>query len=112
MMQGHFRRLKINVRRDLCASIHRVDDANTRMWRASVVRHRVYSVDHPNSVWHVDGNHELISQNLFHPCPALLNQLATVNIMLRCLDNGQGFYMGAIQIVGQHLQSGCVDCSS
>ena len=38
LMQGHLRRLKINVRRqDLCASTHRVDEANTRLRRASVV---------------------------------------------------------------------------
>ena len=307
LMQGHLRRLNINVRRqDLRESIHRVDETNTQLRRANVVKRRVYSVDHPNSVWHLDGNHKLIrwrlvihaaidgysrtitflkcsnnnrattvldgykegvsiyglpisvrtdhggenvdvwrfmlaahnndllsvitgssthnerierlwrdvfhcvagvyyqlfreleenhvldplneldlyclhyvylprinqsltefkdswnehaistegnmtphqlffeginyivtnypsdvqlssvtvdvasmagdrvevSRNLFHPCPALAAQLSAINIMLRCTDNGKRFYMHVIQLVGQHLQSECIDCSN
>ena len=64
LMQGHLCRLNINVQRqDLRESIHRVDEANTQLRRANVKR-RVYSVDHPNSVWHLDGNHKLIRWRL------------------------------------------------
>lgn len=37
-----------------------VDPINTAMRWAQPRRRRVYSVPHPNSLWHIDGNHKLI----------------------------------------------------
>lgn len=58
------------------------------------------------------GDRVEVSRNPFHPCPALMAQLSAINIMLRCSDNGKRFYMQIIQLVGHHLQSGCLDCSN
>ena len=40
--------------------IHRVDPTNTAIRRSKAIRRRVYHVEGPNSLWHVDGNHKLI----------------------------------------------------
>ena len=44
----------------LRASIQRVDPHATALRRRETVQRRVYSVDGPNSLWHIDGNHKLI----------------------------------------------------
>ena len=51
------------VQRDriLRASIARVDPENSRIRRAVVVPRRSYSVPGPNSLWHIDGHHDLVS---------------------------------------------------
>lgn len=41
-------------------SIHRIDLAGVEERRRTTIRRRVYQVEAPNSVWHVDGNHKLI----------------------------------------------------
>ena len=42
------------------ASIHRIDPHTTELRRRDTIRRRVYSVDGPNSLWHIDGNHKMI----------------------------------------------------
>ncbi len=39
------------------ASIHSVDPVGVEEWCRRAVRRRVYTVPHPNHVWHIDGNH-------------------------------------------------------
>ena len=48
----------------LRASIHRTDPHTTQIRRRETVRRRTYSVEGPNSVWHVDGNHKLMRWKL------------------------------------------------
>ena len=61
MMMGHLARLGIIVPRvRIRSSIHRVDPINTAIRRSVTVRRRVYHVEGPNSLWHIDGNHKLI----------------------------------------------------
>ena len=61
MLQGHLRSVGLKVRRkDLRDSIHRVDSDSTQQRRAHTIHHRVYSSDHPNSVWHIDSHKKLI----------------------------------------------------
>ena len=61
LMQAHLLRLGIHVQRcRLRQTIHRVDPVNTTLRRAKTVKRRVYHVEGPNSVWHLDGNHKLI----------------------------------------------------
>ena len=50
----------IILRAKLRASIHRVDPINTALRRSVTVRRRVYNVQGPNILWHIDGNHKLI----------------------------------------------------
>ena len=60
-MQGHLLKKGIKItRKQLRALIHRVDHENTVTRRANVVRRRVYTVSHPNAMWHIDGHHKLI----------------------------------------------------
>ena len=47
-------------RQDLRDSIHRVDGDRTQQRRARIIQRRIYSADHPNYVWHIDGHHKLI----------------------------------------------------
>ena len=44
----------------LRASIQRVDPHTTALRRRDIIQRRAYSVDGPNSLWHIDGNHKLI----------------------------------------------------
>lgn len=37
-----------------------MDPVNTAIRRSVTIRRRVYCVDGPNSVWHIDGHHKLI----------------------------------------------------
>ena len=61
LMQAHLLRVGVRVQRQrLRLTIHRVDPTNTALRRATTVRRRVYQVQGPNSVWHLDGNHKLI----------------------------------------------------
>jgi hypothetical protein len=61
MIQGHLVSQGIRVTRSqLRASIHRVDHENTQCRLSHVVKRRQYSVESPNSIWHIDGHHKLI----------------------------------------------------
>ena len=61
LINGHLLRRCIPVSRAReRASIHRVDPVNTAIRRSVTVRRRVYHVEGPNAVWHIDGHHKLI----------------------------------------------------
>uniref|UniRef100_A0A8C6K7J7 Integrase catalytic domain-containing protein n=1 Tax=Nothobranchius furzeri TaxID=105023 RepID=A0A8C6K7J7_NOTFU len=61
MLMGHLHSRDIVVqRRRLRESLHRVDPVGIQSRRRSSVVRRVYSVPHPNFIWHIDGNHKLI----------------------------------------------------
>ena len=61
MMKGYLVSQSIRIpRSQLRASIHRVDHENTLNRKSHVVKRRQYSVDCPNSIWHIDGHHKLI----------------------------------------------------
>ena len=65
LMHAHLLRLGIHVQRErLRLSVHRVDPVNISLRQATTVRRRVYYVDGPNCVWHLDGNHKLIRWRL------------------------------------------------
>lgn len=61
MLMGHLRSRDIVVqRRRLRESLHRVDPIGIQSKRRHSITQRVYSVPHPNFIWHLDGNHKLI----------------------------------------------------
>ena len=61
LMTGHLARRGIIIPRTrLRASIHRVDPENTAIRRSLAIRRRVYNVEGPNSLWHIDSHHKLI----------------------------------------------------
>ncbi|CAI5672224.1 uncharacterized protein LOC112846667 [Oreochromis niloticus] len=61
MLMGHLRSKNIVVQRwRVRESLRRVDSAGVLSRRRTAVARRVYSVPHPNFIWHIDGNHKLI----------------------------------------------------
>lgn len=65
MIQGQLLHRGIKVpRAKLCESIHCVDHANTVNRHSSVIKRRIYSTPHPNSVWNLNGNHKMIRWKL------------------------------------------------
>jgi len=48
----------------LRASLHRVDHIAIEQRQRDTIRWHVYSVEAPNSLWHIDGNHKLIRWKL------------------------------------------------
>lgn len=61
MVIGHLRACQVCVPRSRTrGSIHRVDSAGVEERRRITIRHRVYEVEAPDSVWYIDGNHKLI----------------------------------------------------
>lgn len=65
VLQGHLLHTGIKVpRAKLRAAIHRIDHANTMCRRSTTIQRRVYTVPHPNAVWHIDGNHKMIRWRL------------------------------------------------
>ena len=63
MPQLHIRGVRIQRSR-LRASLQRTDPRVIAQRRRETVRRRVYYVDHPNSLWHIDGHHKLIRWKL------------------------------------------------
>ena len=61
MITGHLHSIGIVVPRSkLRASIHRIDPFSTAVRRSITIRRRIYHVEGPNSLWHIDGHHKLI----------------------------------------------------
>ena len=61
LLKGHLLRMGIRITRHaLREAIHRVDHQGVLCRQRSVVRRRIYSVPHPNYIWHIDSHHKLI----------------------------------------------------
>ena len=56
---GHLARCGVVIQRSRLRASIRVDPVNTAI-RRSITVHRVYHVDGPNCLWHIDGNYKLI----------------------------------------------------
>ena len=88
LMLGHLAGQGILVQRArLRASIHRVDPENTALRRSVAIRRRVYHVDGPNSLWHLDGHHKLIRWK-FVTHGAIDGYSRTITY-LQCADNNR-----------------------
>ena len=82
------------------ASIHRVDPENTAVRRSVTIRRRVYHVDGPNSLWHVDGNHKLIRWRMV--IHGGIDGYSRTVVFLKCSDNNRAstllsVFIGAVQ---------------
>ena len=88
MIQGHLRRLGLKVKRqDVRDSIHRVDGSSALQRRSHAIRRRVYSTEHPNSVWHIDGHHKLIRWRfVIH---AAIDGYSRRITYIKCADNNR-----------------------
>ena len=62
LVAGHLRSLGYRIQRDrVRTSIARVDPSNSYIRWATVISRRTYSVPGPNSLWHQDGHHSLVT---------------------------------------------------
>ena len=88
LMQGHLLRQGIRVpRQALRNAIHRVDHINTVARKRSVVRRHIYSVPHPNYVWHIDSHHKLIRWRfVIHRA---IDGFSRTIMYLKCEDNNK-----------------------
>ena len=86
MSQLHIRGIKVQRSR-LRASLHRIDPQIIALRRRHTVRRRVYSVDSPNSVWHLDGHHKLIRWKLVTH-GAIDGKTRTI-VFLKCSSNNR-----------------------
>lgn len=88
LIQGHLVRQGIQVpRRMLRASIHRVDHDNVVARQHSVVKRRVYSVPHPNYLWHMDSHHKLIKWRfVIH---GAVDGFSRAIMYMKCADNNR-----------------------
>ena len=88
LMAGHLASCGIIVQRArLRGSIHRTDPENTAIRRSVAVRRRVYNVDGPNCMWHLDGHHKLIRWK-FVTHGAIDGYSRTI-MYLKCADNNR-----------------------
>ena len=53
-----------------------------------------------------------VPRSTFSPCTQLQMQLSTINPVAHCHDFGVTVYLQVVQLVGQHIESGCISCSS
>ena len=89
---GHLAARSILVpRARVRAAIHRVDPDNTALRRRIALRRRVYHVNGPNSLWHLDGHHKLIKwQMVTH---GGIDGYSRTVVFLRCSDNNRAYTM-------------------
>ena len=88
MLQGHVLRLGFKIQRAaLRESIHRVDHDRTVSRRSRAIKRRVYSVPHPNAIWHLDGNHKLIRWRLV--IHAGVDGFSRTIVFIKCSDNNR-----------------------
>ena len=87
-MKSHLLRLGIKVpRQALRDSIHRVDHENTVARQSKVVKRRVYSVEYPNSVWHMDSHHKLIRWRFI--THAAVDGFSRTIVYIKCTNNNK-----------------------
>ena len=88
LMQGHLLHQGVKVPRQMLReSIHRVDHDNVVSRRRSVVERRVYSVPHPNYIWHIDSHHKLIKWHFV--VHGAVDGFSRTIIYLQCTDNNR-----------------------
>lgn len=88
LLNGHLRSRGVRVTRQaLRDSIHRIDHSNVLSRRHDVIRRRIYSVGHPNSVWHIDGHHKLIRWRLV--IHGAIDGFSRTITYLGCADNNR-----------------------
>lgn len=89
---GHLRSQAIIVpRARIRASIHRIDPINTALRRSVTIRRRVYCVEGPNSLWHIDGHHKLIKWRLV--THGGIDGYSRTIVFLHCSTNNQASTM-------------------
>lgn len=77
-----------NPRHQIRASLHRVDPEGAEMRKLKpVAQRRVYNVEGPNHLWHVDGHHKLIKYGLV--TMGCIDGFSRAVIYLTCVTNNR-----------------------
>ena len=104
IISGHLKSLGLRVqRRRVRASIARVDPSSSRLRWSVVVFRRRYSVAGPNSLWHADGHHSLVTWGfVIH---GAIDGFSRCIVYLECSTNNRSdtvaeLFLGAIQNFG------------
>lgn len=104
MIRGYFRSLGIRIQRDrIRKSLARIDPRNARIRWAITIFRRAYCVPGPNSLWHLDGHHSLVSWGfVIHGAIDGYSRLITY---LQCSTNNRSetvkeLFLDAIQSFG------------
>lgn len=88
LLQGHLFRMGIRISRQAVRnSIHRVDHEGAVARRRSVIRRRIYSVPHPNYIWHIDSHHKLIRWRFV--VHGAIDGFSRTILYLNCADNNR-----------------------
>lgn len=89
---GHLAAQRIIIpRARVRSSIHRVDPENTAIRRSVALRRRVYHVNGPNCLWHIDGHHKLIRWRLV--VHGGIDGYSRTVVFLKCSDNNRAYTM-------------------
>ena len=88
LLIGHLAARGIIVpRAKVRASIHRVDPESTQLRRSITIRRRIYHVEGPNAVWHVDGHHKLIRWRMV--THGSIDGYSRTVVFLKCSNNNR-----------------------
>lgn len=68
-------------------SIHRVDERRVECRKKSRLKLRVYNVQGPNHLWHIDTNHKLVRWNFI--IVGGIDGYSRMPVMLKCTDNNK-----------------------
>ncbi|XP_034549223.1 uncharacterized protein LOC117819842 [Notolabrus celidotus] len=107
MLMGHLRSINIVVqRRRVRESLQRVDSAGVLDRRRTAIARRVYTVPHPNFIWHVDGNHKLIRWKFV--VHGAMDGYSRMLVFLHCSNNNRAetvnaLFTAAIGLFGRPL---------
>lgn len=74
-------------RQRLRDSLHRIDNSGVRERKKGRLRRRVYNVQGPNHLWHVDTNHKLIRWHLI--IAGGIDGFSRMIMFLKCIDNNK-----------------------
>lgn len=87
-MLGHLNATGICVQQKRVRnSLLRIDPNNSRMKWVGLIKRRRYSVPGPNSLWHADGHHSLISWGfVIH---GAINGFSRLIVYLKCATNNR-----------------------
>uniref|UniRef100_A0A7M5XMG4 Integrase catalytic domain-containing protein n=1 Tax=Clytia hemisphaerica TaxID=252671 RepID=A0A7M5XMG4_9CNID len=73
------------TRKSLRESLHRIDEARKSKRKRKALHRRVYNVQGPNYLWHLDTNHKLIRWNFV--VTGIVDGFSRLPVGLRCSDN-------------------------
>lgn len=68
-------------------SIHRIDEEGVAQRKRGTLQRRVYHVQGPNHLWHIDSNHKLIRWNMI--IIGGIDGFSRLPVMLKCSDNNK-----------------------